>query len=111
MEKKEMAEFIILCSVAFSSNSLCLFVQFPLKYSWFWLLFETAWGNTVNVLLLYKTKFIPCLFVSQTFSLHINFIDTISLIKWKNSGVRVTCKSKALYDKQGHGGVDTKSAV
>lgn len=65
----------------------------------------------MNVLLLYKTKFIPCLFVSQTFSLHVNFIGIISIIKWKNSGVRVTCKSKALCDKQGRGGIDTKSAI
>lgn len=66
----------------------------------------------MNVLLLYKSlKFIPCLFVSQTFSPHSNFIWRISIIKWKNSGVQVTCKGKALCDKQHHGGVDTKSAV
>lgn len=61
------------------------------------------------------SKFSPrnkhSMFVSQTFSPHINFIWIISIKKLKNSGVRVACKGKTLCDKQRHGGVDTKSAV
>lgn len=104
---------LILSSVTFSNTSLCLFVQFLLKHilgSGYCVRHPEGalWMFYCSTKL---SKFVPCLFVSQTFYPRVNFIWIISIIKWKNSGVRVTCKGKALCDKQHHGGVDTKSAV
>lgn len=99
--------------VSFSNASLCLFISFVLKHilgSGYYLrhLERTLWMSYCSTKL---SKFVLCLFVSQTFPPHVNLIWIISIIKWKNSGLRVTCKGKALCDRQHHGGVDTKSAV